>query len=316
MKLSCVITVYKAKNVIPELHNILVETCFNLCSQEFEIIYVVDACPDNSAEVLRTMSCDVGYCRVINLARNVGQSKAIMTGLEYATGDLVWLMDGDLEEDPRWIGVFWDRLKNLDCDVVYGVQKMRKGDVFERISGAMFYSIINILSNQKIPRNLVTSRIMKKMYVDAILKHKERVFNFAGLALITGFNQQEIVVEKRFLNKSSYSIRKKAVDAISTILTTSTVPLLGVFVVSGAMFVFGAILAILNIIEWYLIKSPIYGWGSLIASIWFVGGCLGLGVSALAWYVHVIFIESKNRPRSIVAEDFVLRSGRSSGVRE
>lgn len=162
MKLSCVVTVYKANHVIEELHNILVNTCVLLCSQNFEIIYVVDGCPENSAEVLRNMSCDIGICRVINLAKNVGQSKAIMTGLEYATGDLVWLMDGDLEEDPRWIEMFWNRLNSLNCDVVYGVQKMRKGDFVERVSGAVFYSIMDTLSNQKIPRNVVTSRIMKK----------------------------------------------------------------------------------------------------------------------------------------------------------
>ena len=121
-----------------------------------EMILVNDGSPDDS--LVRALDLQATDARVVvlDLARNFGHHKAMMTGLDHATGDLVFLIDSDLEEPPELLTRFYAELVSGDWDVVYGVQGNRRGGAFERVSGAAFYSLVNLLSDQPLPRNLVT----------------------------------------------------------------------------------------------------------------------------------------------------------------
>ena len=82
---------------------------------------------------------------IINLSRNFGHYKALMTGLKYATGEKIFLIDSDLEEKPEYLTKFYTELESRQCDVIYGVQVERKGKLFEKISGLMFWKIFNFI---------------------------------------------------------------------------------------------------------------------------------------------------------------------------
>src|SRR6202011_1233614 len=104
-------------------------------------------------------------------SRNFGHHRALMTGLAHASGDLVFLIDSDLEEEPELLGRFHERFAQGDCDVVYGVQQVRRGRWFERVTGEAFFWLVNAMSDQSIPANVVIARLMTRDYVRALLQH-------------------------------------------------------------------------------------------------------------------------------------------------
>ena len=97
-----------------------------------------------------------------------------MTGLSHARGDLVFLIDSDLEERPELLADFKKEMERTGADVVYGVQGKRRGGAFERMTGAMYYTLFNAITSQRIPRNLLTVRLMTRRYVQALVAHQER----------------------------------------------------------------------------------------------------------------------------------------------
>ena len=91
------------------------------------------------------------------------------------------MIDSDLEEEPEWLLLFNHKMIKQGCDVIYGVQTRRKGRLFERWSGILFYRLFNMLSGLQLPDNLVTARLMTRRYVNALMGHQERELLIAGL---------------------------------------------------------------------------------------------------------------------------------------
>src|SRR5207247_3860558 len=130
--------------------------------------------------------------RIIDLSRNFGQHRAIMTGLAHASGRLVFVLDSDLEEPPELLADLHHEMVASGADVVYGVQPRRKGGWFERWSGAFFYKLFNWVAAENIPENVMCARLMTRRYVDALLAHREREVFLQGLWAITGFQQRPL----------------------------------------------------------------------------------------------------------------------------
>ncbi|MFA5404943.1 MAG: glycosyltransferase family 2 protein, partial [Ignavibacteria bacterium] len=209
MKLSVVTTLYNSEKFIEEFYNRTVKEIRKI-TNDYEIIFVNDGSKDNSLckslEVKRIDNCVI----VIDLSRNFGHHKAIMAGLKKSTGDYIFLLDVDLEEKPEWLSIFWDKINSIqDIDVVYGAQKMRKGGYFERISGSLFFTIYNFLSETKIPKNLILARLMTGRYVNSLLEFGENEIVFAGVSELTGYNKIEIPVEKKNKGNTTYNFFKK-----------------------------------------------------------------------------------------------------------
>jgi putative glycosyltransferase len=168
----------------------------SLYGDEFDIILVNDGTPDDSLASAVALHERDPRVKVLDLSRNFGHHKAMMAGLAYASGDYIFLLDSDLEEQPEWLAMFHEEITRESgvktIDVVFGVQDRRKGKWFERVSGMLFFKIFSYLSEAEIPKNLVTARLMRRRYVDALMLHEEREFFIAGLWAITGFNQKSI----------------------------------------------------------------------------------------------------------------------------
>ena len=131
-----------------------------------------DGSPDDSLEHALQLQHDDPRLVVVDLARNFGHHKAMMVGLSHARGDRVFLLDSDLEEQPEDLLRFHERFAQGDCDVVFGVQESRRGGLVERVTGALYFSLVDALSDQKIPRNIVAARLMKRDYVRALVRHR------------------------------------------------------------------------------------------------------------------------------------------------
>src|SRR6185436_716726 len=146
-----------------------------------------------------------------------------------AHGELVYLVDADLEEDPAWVTTFYDTMSATGADVVYGVQASRKGNWLERTTGSMFFRLFNHLLTHPIPANVVTARLMTRRYVRALVRHRDQEVCLAGLWVVTGFDQRAVTVTKQSRSASSYSVRRRISVFVNAITSFSNRPLLYIF---------------------------------------------------------------------------------------
>jgi putative glycosyltransferase len=245
---------------------------------------------------------------VIELTRNFGQHKANMTGLEMASGDLVFLIEADLEESPEWVVDFYHGLKDHDdVDVVFGLQKRRKGGRVERISGSLFYKIFNLFSDVKIPENHITARLMKRSYVLSLIQYRERSLFIGGVYELAGSRQMPMVVTKLSQSPTTYSPFRKLNLLVNAITSFSTFPLWLIFWLGFSISLFSFSMILYVIAKWYFVSiQP--GWTSLIASIWAVGGLIMLSLGVIGIYTKKIIEEANNRPFTTIRN--IYRNGR------
>ena len=299
MYLSIVTTLYYSAPYINEFYQrISIES--QKLTDDYEIIFVNDGSPDDSLGVAVKLHQKDERVRVIDLSRNFGHHKAIMTGLSYARGELIFLLDSDLEEEPELLSLFHEHYQSSDVDVVYGVQKIRKGNMFEKISGEIFYNLFNMISSYPVPRNLITARLMSQRYVRALVDHKDKEIFLAGLWAITGFKQVPLVVKKYSKGESTYNFFRKLSIATNSITSFSNKPLIFVFYLGALISLISAIAVIVLIIRRLFFNVLLSGWPSLIVSVWFLGGLTIFSLGIIGIYVAKIFSETKQRPYTII----------------
>ncbi|CUX63290.1 MULTISPECIES: glycosyltransferase family 2 protein [Agrobacterium] len=299
-QLSVVATLYRSAAGLGEFHDRVTAAARALAGDSYEIVLVNDGSPDDSLDLALAAADADSHIVVVDLSRNFGHHKAMMTGLDHARGEKIFLIDSDLEEDPAWLTDFDRTMQSAQSDVVYGVQTHRKGGVFEQWSGEAFYGMFNWSTGLDLPRNLVTARLMTRRYVDALLLHREREIFLAGLWQITGFTQTPVEVAKLSLSATSYSFRRKLGIFVDSITSFTNAPLVFIFHV-GVTISFLALAYILwLVINRLFLSMPQSGWTSVVASIWLVGGLNILFLGVIGIYLSKIFTETKRRPYTIV----------------
>lgn len=295
-ELSVVATLYMSSPHIEEFYQRIVACCKKL-TDSFELILVNDGSPDDSLAKAKALTQLDHRLKVVDLSRNFGHHKAIMTGLAHSRGNRVFVIDSDLEEPPEVLLQFSELLnKESDMDMIYGVQQKRKGGIFERISGDLFYKVVNALVDYPIPNNFLTVRLMTRRFVDELCRYEERELNFATLISMCGFESKAVVVQKGARGQTTYTLSMKLQILANTIASASSKPLWMIFVL-GVMITSLSVLAISYILVRQLLYDiSVAGWTSLMISIWFIGGVLILSLGIIGIYVSKIFVEVKQRP--------------------
>ncbi|WP_367987530.1 glycosyltransferase family 2 protein [Vibrio sp. NTOU-M3] len=304
MKLSIVATLYRSESYISQFYQRISDVAAKLFGLDYEIILVNDGSPDRSLDKAIALSKTDKKLKVVNLSRNFGHHKAMMTGLMHATGDLVFLIDSDLEEQPEWLELFYNKMNDTQADVVYGVQETRKGGWFEKMSGSLFYKAFNMLGHIKIPENLVTTRLMSKDYVEALVLHKETDFFIAGLWQLTGFDQVELKLKKLSTSPTTYTLAKKISLLINAVTAFSNYPLILIFYLGVTVSLLSVVYITYLISNWFLYDTPLQGWTSLIASVWLFGGLILAALGVIGIYLGKVFIEVKRRPYTIIKSTY------------
>lgn len=305
MKLSVVTTLYNSSKYVEEFYTRISNEAKKI-TQDYEIIFVDDGSPDDSLQKAVLLHEKDSKVIVIELSRNFGHHKAIMTGLSHAKGDFVFLIDSDLEEEPELLGKFWKELHTeKELDVVYGVQESRKGGWFEKFSGDMFYKVFNFFSGIKIPKNFLTVRLMTKFYVSNLVSFQEKEIVFSILTVLTGFKTKELVIKKFSHSPTTYSIFSKIKLLFKIITASSSKPL-------WLAFTFGLLITLSSLFYiFYLVYRKIFfdvgidGWTSVMVSISFFGGLIIFFLGIIGIYLAEIFIEVKNRPLVIVKKNII-----------
>lgn len=304
MKLSIVTTLYKSSPYVDEFYTRLSKEAKKI-TDDYEIIFVEDGSPDDSLQKAVALYEKDNKVKVIELSRNFGHHKAIMTGLSHARGEFVFLIDSDLEEEPELLGKFWKELqKEKDIDVVYGVQESRKGGWFEKYSGGLFWKLINFMSPIKIPSNMITARLMTNKYNQSLITYKESEIFIGGIWAHAGFKQKEIEVKKGSQSETTYTLKRKLELFINSITSFSSKPLIYIFYIGLITTFFSTIYILKLVVNKLFFGLAFEGWTSLIVSVWFFGGLIILLLGIIGIYLSKIFIEVKQRPYTIVRNIF------------
>lgn len=300
LKISVVTTLYYSENYISEFYG-RVKQSVEQITEQYEFVFVNDGSPDRSVNKVLDLQKEDPRIVLIDLSRNFGHHQAILTGLQYAKGEYVFLIDCDLEEDPELIGLFWQEIsKDQKVDVVYGFQTRRKGNFIERSTGGLFYKLLNLVTHFDYPANTLTARLMKLNYVAAVLKFKEKAIDVWAIFVLAGFNQVGIPVGKKSKGSTTYTLLKKIRMSIEVVTSLSHRPLYSIFFLGIIWVIISGINIVYILVQKWLYGAEIEGWASIMASLWLIGGVVIFLLGLIGIYLSKIFLEIKNRPLSIV----------------
>ena len=312
MDLSIVSTLYKSASSVRQFHARVSEAARQITS-DYEIILVNDGSPDDSLQIALSLQKTDPHLSVIDLSRNFGHHRAMMTGLAHAHGQRIFLLDSDLEEDPALLMAFATEFDRTGADVVFGVQRKRQDSLVDRLLSSAFYKLFNLLSRDPLPHHLVTMRLMSRRYVNALLRHRERELLIAGLWVITGFQQVALPIDKLDTGATTYTWRRKFAHLVDAVTSFSNRPLVLIFYLGLAISLLAMSAAVYMVLRRMFFGVLLEGWPSLIVSIWLLGGLTLLCLGVIGIYLAKVFSESKRRPYSIIREfhESTARSSRS-----
>jgi putative glycosyltransferase len=308
MQLSVVTTLFQSAPYIDEFYR-RVRTEAEKIASDLEFVFVNDGSTDSSLDVALDLQKQDGRILVVDLSRNFGHHKAMMTGLEHAQGDLVFLIDVDLEEPPEIVGAFFESLNKENADAAYGVQSPRHGPWLTRTLANLFYWVFELLSDYRIPPHSLTARLMTRRYVDQLVQHKEHLSNMIGLWELTGFKQVAVGVRKSpFKGTTTYTFHRRLAAAIYAITAFSSKPLRLIAYLGLLVTALSIIYAIVLVIAYFVFGISTTGWTSLIVSISLFSGLILFCQGIIAAYLAVIFIETKNRPYTVIRKIYEAKS--------
>jgi putative glycosyltransferase len=294
---------YRSSAYLEEFHSRMVRA-ISAISSSYEFVFVNDGSPDDSLAVALRIRDRDPRVRIVDLSRNFGHHRALMTGLAHARGELVFLIDCDLEEEPEWLLRFRETLHRTGADVVYGVQTARKGGILERAGGAIFYTLLNRMMTTPLPRNAITARLMTRRYVRALVQHMDREICLAGLWVITGFDQRPIAVVKGHREGSTYSLRARVSAVVNAVTSFSNRPLIYIFYLGAFVVTISTFAAAVLTVRALTTGIDVAGYASLIVSIWLLGGLTLFSQGIIGVYLAKVFTETKDRPYTIVRAEY------------
>ncbi|WP_354636196.1 glycosyltransferase family 2 protein [Planktothricoides raciborskii] len=302
MKYSVVIPIFNEQETISELWKRLLGV-FQAIKDDWEIIFVNDGSTDASRSMLTQLSQQHQNVKFLSLSRNFGHQPAITAGIDYAQGDAVILMDGDLQDDPDAILTFIDLWKQ-GYDVVYAHRKKRKEPWLKRLAFKTFYYLQTTLSDINLPRDAGIFSLLDRRVIQALRQMPERNKYLSGLRAYTGFHQIGVVVERgpRYHGQPRVSIRKLFKLAFDGIFSFSTLPLRFVTYLGILISLTALAIAMIGLVVKFILGLQFFDWPFGLTSIFFLGGVQLLSLGIIGEYIGRIYEEVKQRPYYIVAE--------------
>ncbi len=270
----------------------------------YELVIVNDGSSDATPALLDRIAAADPRVRVVHLSRNFGHQAALTAGLEHASGDVVAMIDADLQDPPelipRMVGE-WER----GNDVVYAVRKQREGETaFKLATASWFYKLFNKLAQVDLEPNSGDFRLLDRRALDALLTMTERSRFLRGMTVWVGFQQTAVEYERdaRHAGETKYTLRKMLRFSLDAIASFSHLPLqLATYV--GLLSAGVAFIAIPVVIVLRIFDSYLPGFGSITIAILLLGGIQLIALGVIGEYVGRIYDEVKHRPLYIVREE-------------
>lgn len=306
-------------SIIMELLSIVVP-CFNeedsveiffkeiqktLIKYDYEIIFVNDGSRDNTLDVIKKLAINNSNVKFISFSRNFGKESALYAGLKNATGDLICVMDVDLQDPPGLLPQMIETIETTDYDIVATRRVTRAGEPkIKSFFARVFYFLFNKISKMELVDGARDYRLMSRQVVDSILDLEEYNRFSKGLFQWVGFNTKWIEYEniERVAGETSWSFWGLFKYSIEGIVAFTTVPL-SISTFFGIIFsIIAFILILIVVLKNLLFSNPVPGWTSTICIILLLGGIELFSIGILGKYLEKTYTETKNRPIFIIKE--------------
>ncbi len=302
-KISVVIPMYYEEEVANECYSRMKTVLSKLDNYSYEIIFVNDGSKDKTLEILTNIANTDKNVKVLSFSRNFGHQAAVTAGIKFVTGDVVLIIDADLQDPPELLPEMI-KLWEDGNEVIYGKRKSRKGESkFKLLTAKMFYNTLNSLSDVDIPKDTGDFRLVDKKVIDVINTLPEHNKFLRGLFSWVGFEQYAFEYERqeRFAGKTKYPLKKMLKLAGDGIISFSTKPLkllgsvgiLAIFI-SFIILIYALISYIFNL------NNLTPGWTSLMVAITFFSGVQLVSLWISSEYIGRIYDETKQRPQYII----------------
>lgn len=309
MKLYLVIPCYNEEEVLPETSKRLKEKYTALMSAgkidaDSKIVFVNDGSKDRTWELIRELHEADPVFRGICLSRNKGHQNALMAGLMTVKSecDAAISMDADLQDDINAIDEMVDRFHE-GYEVVYGVRSSRKKDTFfKRTTAQGFYKVMRAMGVETV-YNHADYRLMSRRALEALSEFDEVNLFLRGIVPLVGFKSTEVTYERgeRFAGESKYPLKKMLAFATEGITSMSVRPIRMITALGFFVFLVSLGVLVYSVIRKF-IGETVPGWAFLAVSIWALGGIQLLAIGVIGEYIGKIYLETKHRPKFIVAE--------------
>lgn len=296
--ISVLIPAYNEEECLHELYKRVSDVLSKLEKYDYEILIINDGSKDKTLEILRDLNTKDKHLQYVNLARNYGKEIAMAAGLDYVKGDVVVILDADLQIPPEYIPEMLSYYEE-GYDDVYGRRKSRNDEsFFKRLGTKIYYKALQSLTRVDILKNTSDFRLLSRRAVEALKQYKEQRRYTKGLFALIGFKKKEFIYEpvKRYAGKSKWNYFSLINLAIEGITSFSTFPLrlssfLGIIVAT-----IGFIYILFLILKTIIFGEPVRGYPTLLSIIVFLGGIQLLSLGVIGEYLGRIFDEVKNRP--------------------
>lgn len=300
--LSVVIPVYQEGNHI--LHSIqVIDTVLNQHKIKHEFILVDDGSRDNTWEQLILLSTRIKNVNAIRFSRNFGKESALCAGLENAKGDMVAVMDSDLQHPPELLPKMVRIWREEGCDVIEGVKNTRgKEKSFRKFCAKTFYKFIYKTSNIDLS-NASDYKILDRKVIEAWKQMPEKTTFFRGMSAWVGFSRKQISfdVKERVDGKSKWSILRLFKLAVNAITSFTTVPLHFITILGTLLFILSIGLGI-QTLYMKLSGKALDGFTTVILLQLLIGSCIMISLGIIGIYLTKIYHEVKARPRYLISD--------------
>lgn len=304
LTLIIVLPCFNEEEVLPETTRQLTALFMEMIqggviSDASRILYVNDGSHDRTWDLISRYHEENPFVCGVNLAGNVGHQYALMAGLETAkdVGDLIVSIDADLQDDIQAIPEMVQ--KHIGgADIVYGVRQERRTDSwFKRTTAQAFYKMMSRMG-VNIVYNHADFRLMSKRAVEQLCHYRERNLFLRGIVPQIGYQTDCVYYNRseRIAGESKYPLKKMVNLAIEGITSFSVKPVRALFW-AGMVFLLIALGILTYVLIALMTGKAVSGWSSLMLSIWFIGGCILLGLGIIGEYIGKIYLEVKDRPR-------------------
>jgi polyisoprenyl-phosphate glycosyltransferase len=317
--ISIIIPAFNEGNSIGPLYQRLM-SCAETWNEDYEIVFVDDGSTDNTLTVMAELAWSDPRIRVVALSRNFGHQPAVTAGLENCRGDLIAVLDADLQDPPEELQRFFHKCRE-GYDVVYAVRTKRKEGFCKRVCYKLYYRLLASLANIAIPLDAGDFCVMTRRALDALNALPERGRFVRGLRSWIGFRQLGLEYERqaRVADAPKYTFTKLVQLALDGIINFSSKPLRLIMVAGAFLALFSLVAAVLVLVQYVFditlwIYNPRHqpGWTSLMLAILFLSSaqlfCLGI----IGEYVGRLFEEVKRRPAYMVGRTINMDTGRDA----
>ncbi|ANZ69926.1 glycosyltransferase family 2 protein [Pediococcus claussenii] len=305
-KLSVVVPVYNEEETVNIFYNEFQKVTEKI-NYETELWFIDDGSKDNTLEEIRRLNNKDNTVHYVSFSRNFGKEAGLLAGLERAKGDLVAVMDVDLQDPPELLPKMIRLVEEDGYDAVATRRKDREGESKIRsFFSRMFYRLINKMTNLNLVDGARDFRVMTRQMVKSILKMPERQRFSKGLFNWVGFNTYYLSFEnrERVAGSTSWSFGGLLKYAIEGFVDFSTTPLTfvtGLGATSFGLSILGAIIVLVRAIV--APHASAFGWSSMAVIILFFSGLQLLSLGIVGRYIAEIYLEVKSRPVYLVKEE-------------